>query len=212
MSSCILVYYVTLWLLCLPFSDSNSNNNTWFSQPLESWRCDRPWPQVHDDFSLLSLSSDLIHFTSPYHQSTLLQMELLVAVNVQPLESNKIVDMSRLYEWFDIFLRSYLLFWPVHLSKTSVRFLYDGEHNGTSDLSNFLDKIAPYTSQPERYGNLFITSNDLYRYSSVYGNRGTMRQQYLSFYADKYSSAEYIGLAGMYVCMHVFIQSPDTHL
>ena len=118
-----------------------------------------------------------------------------MAVNVRPLETNKQVDYLRKSEWYDIFLRSYLLFWPIHVSKASVRFLYDGEYNGTSDLSDFLNKIAPYISHPQRYGSLFVTSNDLHRHSSVYGGKGYMRQQLLYFYADRYSSAEYIGLA-----------------
>ena len=63
-------------------------------------------------------------------------------VNLRPLETTGAIDYMRRNEWFEIFLRSYLLFWPFQISKTSVRFIYDGEYNGTSDLSDFLAKLS----------------------------------------------------------------------
>ena len=122
-------------------------------------------------------------------------MELFVPMNLRPLETNGQIDYMRKSEWFDLFLQSYLLFWPFQISRTSVRFVYDGEYNGTSDLTDFLAKLSPYTAHPERYGNLYITANDLHLHSSVYNNKGYMRQQLLIMYADKYSPAEYIGVA-----------------
>lgn len=204
-------------MICCRFCISYDDKG-WFTQSAaesyqQIWKCDRPWPQVRASLCFSHLLTPSIH-THSLHFTLLhslhAQTELLVPVNLRPLESSGAIDGMRKTEWLEVFLRSYLLFWPFQISKTSVRFIYDGEYNETSDLSDFLMDLSPYMAHPKRYGNVFVTANNLHRHSSVYNNKGYMRQQLLLMYADKYSSAEYIGLADTDCMFITYVDREDV--
>jgi hypothetical protein len=111
-------------------------------------------------------------------------LELFVPVN---LNAN---IGSRISEWSDIFLKSFLLFWPYHVSKTKIRLVIDGETVNTTEHKTFSSLVESYKPFNIPRG-IQVTSNDIPPH--WYRGNGYLRQQLLMFYADNYTDAEYIG-------------------
>ena len=133
-------------------------------QPLPVGYCTRQWPTI----------------------------SLFVPVNIKPYKDDLHTRTSD--EWSDIFLSSYLQFWPITTSGTRVVFMIDDEcvqlQNGTvySRFRSTIDKYmvpakAPYKIATNNFDPTFWHKN------------GRMRQQLTGFFADKHvdADAEFVG-------------------
>ncbi len=96
-------------------------------------------------------------------------------------------DASRFYEYEFLFLRSLSLFWPFDLSRTSLNVIVDAEVNETVAFRELVATLPAYTSK--------ITSGVKISLSppSHYYRHGHDRQQRMMFWADNYTTAEYVG-------------------
>lgn len=95
---------------------------------------------------------------------------------------------DRRHEWRQVFLRTFLLFWPVEIAKTKLLLLIDEEKRnstGTQEVENYLATI------PRMKGLYRLGYNQLE--PIYYSGIGAIRQQYLMFYADNFTSAEFVG-------------------
>lgn len=95
---------------------------------------------------------------------------------------------DRRHEWREIFLRTFLLFWPIEVAKTKLMILVDEEKRkepGVAEITNYLASI------PRLKGLTRIDYN--YVQPEIYGSIGAIRQQYLMFYADNYTQSEFVG-------------------
>ena len=63
------------------------------------------------------------------------QLEIIVPINLKSL------DKSRALEWHEIFLKSFLLFWPLKISKTSLQFAVDSEYLNSSEYFDFYERL-----------------------------------------------------------------------
>lgn len=95
---------------------------------------------------------------------------------------------GRQSEWRELFVKTFLLFWPVERSKTKLLFLVDEEQRNSTALTHLQQeiKIYPRLQQSARVG----FNNPPPEY---YGGNGHNRQQFLMFYADNYTTSEYVG-------------------
>lgn len=89
--------------------------------------------------------------------------------------------------WKMYFFQSLLLFWPLEISHTGVVIVADEEVRTHTE-----QHVRPYiTSTASRIpGGLTLTYNPP---SIYYGDKGYDRQQYIMFYPENYTSAEYVG-------------------
>ena len=108
-------------------------------------------------------------------------LELLLPLNL---------NGNRIHEWKEIFLDSFLLFWPIKISKTKLKLLIDDEMKseyGATAISNLLPMLK------EKF-SLEISIS--YNLPSVYYDgqrRGWNRQQMLMFYPENFSTSEFVG-------------------
>ena len=125
--------------------------------------CDRPWPKI----------------------------SIFLPVNVMPYVRDYKHSNTR-NEWQDIFLPSFLIFWPLNVSNTRVAFMIDEEANVTaiesfkSDLKQTMSKVV----KPPAYK--VVTNNFS---AESWHHLGSMRQQLTGFHADLHvdNDTEYIG-------------------
>ena len=83
-------------------------------------------------------------------------------------------------------MRSFLLFWPKH-SNTKLRALFDSEITSTSEYGIARDIITTFNVS---HGfDIYISLNE----PSNFYSKGYDRQQLLMFWADNYTTAEYVG-------------------
>ena len=92
-------------------------------------------------------------------------IEIIVPVNIRPLEINGQVDYLKRNYWSDIFLSSYLLFWPREVSNTSLRFVYDDDYTNTSDLADFMVKLEAFKSRSSGVGLIYTSPNSFPAYA-----------------------------------------------
>lgn len=97
-------------------------------------------------------------------------------------------EASRAQEWKDLFLRTYLLFWPIERSQTKLLFLVDEEQRNHTGLA-FLRETIQNHSTLSKYTRVDFNNPP----SEYYGGGGHNRQQYLMFWADNYTKSEYVG-------------------
>jgi len=127
--------------------------------------CTRPWPTI----------------------------SLFVPVNIKPYKNDMHVNTKA--EYADLFVPSFLTFWPQGLSKSKAVFMVDDEavqmHNGTfySTFTSTLSRLFA-TNKQARYK--IVTNNIEPEY---YNSNGAMRQQLTGFFADLHVDAdtEFIG-------------------
>lgn len=97
-------------------------------------------------------------------------------------------DPGRAQEWKELFLRTYLLFWPIERSKTKLLFLVDEEQRQHEGLK-FLQETIQNHSTLAKYTRIgFNNPPPVY-----YGGGGHNRQQYLMFWADNFTESEFVG-------------------
>ena len=114
-------------------------------------------------------------------------------------------------EWLNIFLRGFLLFWPVKASNTSIRLLLDAELIGSPlVVMHITNPIASLKSTlGDAFPNIFISYND--PKENVY-KTGHDRQQYLMFLADNFTDAEYVGFMDTDALFHSYVDVDDLFL
>ena len=151
------------------------------------------------------------------------KLELLI-----PMGFSKI-NPTRNFDWKETFLPSFLLFWPIERSKTSIVFLTDYELKDTPILKEYLlddiDKIRNDFMNNEQGKKQFPQINIKYHehpvseawnhttnkvnYALLPYSSGYDRQQYMGFIADLHSDADYIGLADRDTMFHSFVDRED---
>eukprot|EP01031_Cornospumella_fuschlensis_P028889 gene28889-34863_t len=139
----------------------NSIAGTRLSEEVEvDWDCSRPWPS-HAMF-----------------------LTLYVAPKGSQVENRHKWESGELPEWYDIFLRGALLFWPWKIAQTPLIIAIDAEMKGTQELNEqVLDLIDVGRKDfADLYPNISVVYND--PLNNTYRN-GYGRMQYLGFVADK---------------------------
>ena len=102
----------------------------------------------------------------------------------------------RVHEWEEIFLKSFLFFWPHQYAKTKLLIIVDEEQTHDNNFHTFKHKVNHYasTNMPpvdERADNkIMIKTNN---YPSNWYRKGHDRQQLLMLYADEFVDSEYVG-------------------
>ena len=110
-------------------------------------------------------------------------LSLLLAVNV----NDKLLRKPN--EWTRIFLRSFLLFWPLEVSKTKLVIVLDAEKSRSTHFqsvattANMLNEIIPGGCESR-----------LSEPSTYYHDLGWIRQQLMGFYADNFTTSEFVGI------------------
>lgn len=111
-------------------------------------------------------------------------------------------------EWTNVFLRSFLMFWPVKESKVKFRVILDEELRNSSlvkeHITNFIDKKS--IELGEDFPSINITYNPPLK--NVY-TTGHDRQQYLMFTADKITSSEFVAFADTDTLFHSYADVND---
>ena len=110
---------------------------------------------------------------------------------------------KRLYELDSLFLRPFQLFWPLKASNVSLVVAYDAEQNASShaviitntirDLNSFMPGGAKVALLPP----------------SPYYRDGYDRQQLAMFWADNFTTSEYIGFMDTDATMVTFVDRED---
>jgi hypothetical protein len=127
------------------------------------------------------------------------QLDLILPVH---LDQNS----TRNSEWYDLFFRSLLLFWPFKRSRTTLRLLVDQEVKAEI-VEEFIEKILDELSKNDVDFPVVNTTYNKY-ISSVY-RTGYDRQQYLMMVADNFTDAEYVGFADTDVLIHSYVDRED---
>mmetsp|Transcript_30410 Transcript_30410/g.43567 ORF Transcript_30410/g.43567 Transcript_30410/m.43567 type:complete len:440 (+) Transcript_30410:2-1321(+) len=113
------------------------------------------------------------------------------------------------YSWrnneFDrFFLRSFMLFWPLAVSNTSLNILVDIESQQDPHFLA-LKKLVVTKVVPKVPGGAKFTFN----HPSTYYRKGADRQQLLMFWGDNFTSSEYVGFADADTVFVTYIDRED---
>lgn len=81
-----------------------------------SWDCSRPWPR--------------------------LELFLPIIVSPENNDAHGVNSMLRNSEWLNIFLRSFMLFWPVKISNTNINLIVDAEVKERETTTRLLDQYV----------------------------------------------------------------------
>lgn len=93
-------------------------------------------------------------------------------------------------ELYNIFLMSYLLFWPIKKwSNSDLILVFDDESEKDHRIGSILANLPPY---PLVY---FEPKPKQRTFCSQFLREGYSRQQYSNFYSDMYSNSKYIGMS-----------------
>ena len=102
----------------------------------------------------------------------------------------------RANEWEEVFLKSFLFFWPLEYAKTKLLILLDEEQTQDSAYHKFQQKVHYYAStkmpplgEPP-HNKIVIKTNN---YPNTWYRKGHDRQQLLMLYADEFVDSEYVG-------------------
>jgi len=105
-------------------------------------------------------------------------------------------DHDRRHEWRDVFLKSFMFYWPLKVSKTKLRMIYD--HDVYTDLLDgfksdlgALEKQWGFAPSSRINGGLSLSTNTFD--PPVFHDMGHTRQQLVMFWGDIYSQSEYVG-------------------
>ena len=99
-------------------------------------------------------------------------------------------------EFLKFFMRSLFMFWPLTTSNTTLRIIFDEEqqttpqfHEANSSIHTLLHQLREieYSIQPS-FLNLTMGARAPY-----YNDRGYDRQQWMMFWADNFTTSEYVG-------------------
>ena len=113
-------------------------------------------------------------------------------------------------EWVNVFLRTYLLFWPTRLSGTTINLIVDVELRNSALVAMHIQSVIKTLSAElgDNFPKMHVTYHD--HVSTVY-KTGHDRQQFLMFNADNYTSAdaEFIGFMDSDALFHSFVDRED---
>ncbi len=123
-------------------------------------------------------------------------IELFLPVSLQKAE--------RISEWKDIFLNTYLTFWPVEAANTKLMLMLDKEDQDNEYLTTIRNELASHPALTNRSRIVFNDVPGIY-----YANFGWKRQQYVMFYADNFTSAEYVGFVDTDCMFITYVHSSD---
>jgi hypothetical protein len=129
-------------------------------------------------------------------------LELLVPVHMIRDDAKDGMIDPRRYELFSLFLRSYMLFWP-KASLTSLNVLYDSEDSNSYHFEETQELLAKYAYKLP--GPYRLTPNS----PSNYQRRGYDRQQRLMFWADNFTTAEFVGFADSDCVFETYVDRED---
>jgi len=114
-------------------------------------------------------------------------------------------DLRR-YEYEVLFLRSFLLFWPLKLSNTSLTVIYDAENESDDKRGLLNDMRETFLGVKERIpGGLRLLGSP----PSSYYRSGQDRQQLMMFWADNYTTREYIGFVDTDAVIVTYVDRED---
>ena len=160
--------------------------------------------------------TDSIHTcTKPWPQ---LELWLPLGLRVAKGKYNK--GIRRRNEEFGIwFFRSFFLFWPIEISKVKLRLIFDEEIGPTMPKGNLtilyqdaMHMVHSYVEKRKKYVPSFDLSsllNITYGPISPYYKNGYDRQQWMMFWADNYSTSEYIGFVDSDTMFTTYVDVDD---
>ena len=122
------------------------------------------------------------------------------------------INSSQNYHFQNIFLRSFLLFWPQNTVKI-IRVVLDEEIKGSFLEKTFIIdpiNLAKLNFGPTYFPEVFIMHDR--RMINVYKNNATDRQQYKMMMADMYATSAYIALVEPNVVFHSYVHRDDIFL
>lgn len=144
------------------------------------------------------------------------KLELFLPIKIVDDVSNSSknnLQHSRNMEWSNIFLRTFVLFWPT-VSNTEIRLIVDAEVNSNIGTSVALNThVLAFLNSTTRildtyFPRIRVSFNQ--PFLNVY-NTGHDRQQYLMFYADNFTStsSEFVGFVDSDTSFHSFVDRED---
>lgn len=113
------------------------------------------------------------------------------------------VDSSRNKEFVNFFLRTFLLFWPHRISRTSLRVIIDEEWK-THPLGLEAKKTVDNAK-----AIVYNASVTYMEQSPWYNNLGYDRQQFAMYWADNYTNAEYVGFVDADTIFVTYVDRED---
>jgi hypothetical protein len=123
-----------------------------------------------------------------------------------PFQVHQHQKHSRFWELETIFLQTYLFFWPVELSKTSLNLIYDQEKEIFEHVVILNSTINDIKSK--RNVDIKLTPSPEFPF---YHGRGYDRQQFVMFWADNYTSSsnEFIGFVDSDAAFITYVDRED---
>jgi hypothetical protein len=122
------------------------------------------------------------------------QLELFLPINGREMKSN-----DHYYDYELVWLRSFAMFWP-KVSNTSMVVIYDKEVEKYPYISEFRDTFKNSFS-----GGFKMMSQD----KTEYCRRGWDRQQWYMFWADNYSTSDFVGFIDLDVAFLTYVDRED---
>ena len=107
-----------------------------------------------------------------------------------------------------MFLRSFLLFWPVERSNTTIKLIIDDEQRNSTLINTYIDDVV--ARGMIEFGAAFplITKAFHAPEVSIYRS-GHDRQQYLMFKADLFTNATYVAFSDTDAFFHSYVDVDD---
>jgi hypothetical protein len=132
------------------------------------------------------------------------QLELLMPLNIMSRPPRR---LDRNHEPIQFFLRTFLYFWPVDKSNTSLVFVVDEEKRETTELNEFRRLVKAYSDQTPSQPKITVKSNAPTVFNSK--NNSYDRQQLLKFYADNFTGAEFVGFVDSDTAFTTYVDRED---
>ena len=112
-------------------------------------------------------------------------------------------DMRRHYEVETLFLRSFLLFWPLKLSNTSLNSIVDAEVVGNAQYNEYLGTLDGIKAKIP--GGVKVSHGPYYSWF----RKGHDRNQHSMFWADNFTTSEYVGFVDTDCVFVTYIDRED---
>ena len=130
------------------------------------------------------------------------------SLNIRRVMGDVTQKFDRNNEWIDIFMRSFLMFWPVKRSNVKFRLIIDQEFENSTlipmHVTNFIDSMT--SELGDSFPLINITFNAPKQ--NVY-NSGHDRQQYMMFTADKFTLSEHVAFVDTDTLFHSYADVND---
>ena len=202
-----------------PFDRFKPNSPTMMSLPTN-------WQHLSRIYVTLISILSLTHTLSAHDQVTDActrpwpQLELWLPLGLRVAQGKQNKGIRRRNREFGYwFFRSFFLFWPIETSKVTLRLVLDEEigpampkgnltslyHDAMQLLSVYVDKRRKYIPTFDLSSLLNVTYGPI---SSIYKS-GYDRQQWMMFWADNFSTSEYIGFVDSDTLFTTYIDLED---